>query len=368
MNKHKHMHKKNSEPHFSLRYCLLLIIAFALCFAGGYILSELIWSIIGHPVEIFAQVVSGLLGLCIFVTAMSLIGLIVRSYSKRHPDNKLWSDHVDHSGILKTTVDAMSQIAQGNFNVLIPIDEYDPYNEIALSVNKMAHELASMEQFRQDFISNVSHEIQSPLTSISGFAALLKNGDLTKELRTHYINIIETESRRLSKLSESLLKLSALEAQAAPVVAHEYRLDKQIENGVLLLEPQWSAKNLLLEVDIQKITFCGDEDLLSQVWVNLLHNAIKFTPVDGSIKIALSMENESAIVTVSDNGVGIAPEDRMHIFERFYKVDKARDRSLGGNGLGLSLVKKIVELHSGQVRVESELGKGTVFTIILPQK
>ena len=133
----------------------------------------------------------------------------------------------------------------------------------------------------------------------------------------------------------------------------------------MTLEPQWSAKNIELEADLQKLTVCGDEDLLSQVWVNLLHNAIKFTPENGRIDIALLQDKDSVIVKIADNGAGIAPDDQIHIFERFYKADKARDRSLGGNGLGLSLVKKIIELHGGTVTVESEIGKGTTFEIFL---
>jgi signal transduction histidine kinase len=141
----------------------------------------------------------------------------------------------------------------------------------------------------------------------------------------------------------------------------------------LTLEPQWSAKNILLEAELPKLTVYADEGLLSQVWVNLLHNAIKFTPADGTVIVKLegsgddSGSNGGATVTIADTGVGIAKDDLPHIFERFYKVDKARDRALGGNGLGLSLVKKIVELHDGRLSVESELGKGTTFKIFLPR-
>ena len=142
-------------------------------------------------------------------------------------------------------------------------------------------------KLRQDFISNVSHEIQSPLTSIRGFAALLKNDTLTAEQKNHYLNIIEAESKRLSSLSDNLLKLSALETGSEPLSIKEYRLDKQLEKVALMLEPQWSAKNIAMEADLEKLTIQGDEDLLSQVWVNLLHNAIKFTPEGGTIRIIL---------------------------------------------------------------------------------
>jgi signal transduction histidine kinase len=224
-----------------------------------------------------------------------------------------------------------------------------------------------MEKMRQDFISNVSHEIQSPLTSIRGFAALLKEDALTPERKNHYVEIIETESRRLSSLSDNLLRLSSLESSDAALSKSEYRLDRQIENAALTLEPQWRAKDITMDAELEKMALCADEGLMSEVWVNLLHNAVKFTPRHGKIMIALRPDDGEIHCKISDTGPGIAPEDQMRIFERFYKADKARDRSLGGNGLGLSIVKKIVELHGGRVEVTSELQKGTDVNIYLPR-
>jgi two-component system phosphate regulon sensor histidine kinase PhoR len=145
-------------------------------------------------------------------------------------------------------------------------------------------------------------------------------------------------------------------------------LDKQIQHAVLMLEPQWSAKKIELSLELEKTMFNGDEGLLSQVWINLIHNAIKFTTERGMIGVTLMGDGKAVVCRVSDTGAGISEEDRMHIFERFYKADKARDRALGGSGLGLSLVKKIVELHGGTVTAQSELGKGSVFTVSLPVK
>jgi len=342
-------------------YLLLFFAVFALCFAAGFGLSSLVFRLMGEPQEMIASVVTGLFGLAVFIAVLSLLRLSADLYGKKHPE---WKKRFEHGVVIKDTLDAMNRISHGDFNVFISVEDHDPMSEIAASVNKMAKELSSMEQVRQDFISNVSHEIQSPLTSISGFAALLRNGGLPEDMRLHYINIIETESKRLSKLSENLLKLSTLEAET--IDYHEYRLDKQIENAILLLEPQWAMKNINLEADLPGIVVGGDEELLGQVWINLIHNAIKFTPMDGEIKVTLSTGSDMVLAAVSDNGAGIAAEDRIHIFERFYKVDKARDRSFGGNGLGLSIVKKIAELHGGSVSVDSEIGKGTVFTVRLP--
>ena len=270
-----------------------------------------------------------------------------------------------HENIHDILTDALAQIARGNFDVFLDAKATDMHHDLAEAINDMARGLGNLETMRQDFISNVSHEIQSPLTSISGFAGLLKKEDLSAEQRRRYAEIIEAESKRLSSLSENLLKLTTLDNSKLPLNRQDFRLDKQLEHVALLLEPQWSAKNLNLEAELPLCILCGDEDLLSQVWTNLLHNAIKFTPEGGQISIGLKQEGDAAQVTIGDTGIGIGPEDRIHIFERFYKADKARARSAGGNGLGLSLVKKIVDLHGGSIRVESTIGEGTTFEIFL---
>ena len=256
-------------------------------------------------------------------------------------------------------LEAMARIAQGDFSVFVQADDL-AHAELADAINTMAKNLGNLETMRQDFISNVSHEIQSPLTSISGFAALLQEGKLSAEERRKYLGIIETESKRLSGLSDNLLKLSALDNK--PPAKTEYRLDKQLANVILTLEPQWAGKKICAQANLEKCTINGDENLLLQVWVNLLGNAIKFTPENGTVCVSVK-EN---VVKISDTGCGISDADLPHIFERFYKVDKSRDRSLGGNGLGLSLAKKIVLLHGGSIEVDSEVGRGTTFTVLLP--
>ena len=330
------------------------------CQMAGYALLSLIFPITGYPSEWIRYLTSAIAGFGIFMSAAVLI-----SYYIMHSTR--WREGGHRRGsLLEEAVDVLNRIAHGEFNVSVSTHERDPFPELAESINKMARELDSMETMRQDFISNVSHEIQSPLTSISGFAALLKKDALSPEQRAHYIDVIESESKRLSKLSDNLLKLSALEADGTPINKREYRLDKQLENIALMLEPQWMEKNINVEAELQKVIYSGDEELLSQVWINLLHNSVKFTPEKGSIIITLTVDENQAVCRISDTGIGISTEDKAHVFERFYKADKARDRSLGGSGLGLSLVKKIVELHGGTVSVESESEKGSVFTVTLP--
>ncbi|NMF03776.1 sensor histidine kinase [Clostridium beijerinckii] len=281
--------------------------------------------------------------------------------------NKHKRFNLSHFPILSGAVEAMNKIASGDFNVLVKTNELDPFNEVADNVNRMAKELGSLEKLRQDFISDVSHEIQSPLTSISGFAALLKKGSLNKDQISHYASIIETESKRLSKLSENLLRLSNLESEDNNLNLKNYQINKQIESVLLMLEPQWSAKNITLDISLEETMICGDEDLLSQVFINLLNNAIKFTPENGNIGVNLYNNEDGVECKVSDTGIGISSEDQPRIFERFYKADKARNRSLGGNGLGLSIVKKIIDLHGGKISLTSEIGKGTEFIICLPK-
>ena len=289
---------------------------------------------------------------------LALAAVILHFTGKGKHERRALKQHND-------LLDAMNRIAHGDFSVFVESDDF-VHADLADAINTMAKNLGNLESMRQDFISNVSHEIQSPLTSIGGFAALLKKSDMSENERLQYAEIIEAESKRLSSLSDNLLKLSSLDNSKIQLTKNEFKLDKQIENITLTLEPQWSVKNLRIEANLQKMTVCGDEGLLSQVWMNLLHNAVKFTPEHGQIKISLAEENDSAVLKITDTGIGISHEDQIHIFERFYKADKSRDRSLVGNGLGLSLVKKIVDLHGGNIRIESEIGRGSVFTVTIP--
>jgi len=331
--------------------------AFSLCFLLSYLLTGFLYRYTGRPSTPFTYIINGILGLYLFAGG---IKIIVDTHGKNHK-------HRRPNQMMEEMLEAMKKIAQGDFSVVMSVEEHNPFSELAESVNKMAQELGTMENLRQDFIANVSHEIQSPLTSISGFAGLLRNNSITDQERLHYIDIIEAESKRLSKLSDNLLKLSSLDANATPLSFTKFRLDKQIRNALLMLEPQWAEKSLDISLDLENITVSGDSNLMTQIWINLLHNAIKFTTIGGNIAITLTSDEDNVLCLITDSGIGITDEDKLHIFERFYKVDKARDRELGGSGLGLSLVKKIVDLHQGTIIVESEIGVGTTFRITLPR-
>ncbi|MDR2034589.1 MAG: HAMP domain-containing histidine kinase [Helicobacteraceae bacterium] len=330
--------------------------------AGYYIAKEFL--AIGS--DFVSYIIPALIGLTLFYAIMIIGATIFRyTHGRRNPKD-IYLD------FLSEIMSALNKVSQGDFNVFIESQNDRLHNppqllkDLANSVNKMASQLGTMEQARQDFISNVSHEIQSPITSISGFAALLRNEKLSAEEKKRYLDVIETESVRLSKLSDNLLKLSALEAQTTPLNSAPFELDKQIENVVLALEPQWIRKDLTLELSMEKIEFIGDKELLAQAWVNLLRNAIKFTPPKGKIYISLKEKGENIYFTITDNGIGISKEDQVHIFERFYKADKSRDRGLEGSGLGLSIVKKIANIHGARIQIKSAPNKGASFILAFP--
>ncbi|MFD0695850.1 ATP-binding protein [Paenibacillus sp. GCM10027628] len=261
---------------------------------------------------------------------------------------------------------ATNRLARGNFNVNVKVKRKDEIGFLAESFNYMAGELKQLEQMRQDFVSNVSHEIQSPLTSIRGFSKALRQPDIKEQDRDRYLEIIERESERLSRLSENLLKLASLESEHHPFHSTTFDLDEQLRRVVVFYEPQWSEKQLELDLILPKLKITADADQLNQVWINLLGNAIKFTPPHGMIRLKLEAQTDRVHVLIQDSGIGIRKEDLERIFDRFYKADPARQRDIGGSGLGLAIARKIVDMHKGMIEVRSEPGDGTLFVITLP--
>ncbi|WP_313562381.1 sensor histidine kinase [Ruminiclostridium cellobioparum] len=290
-----------------------------------------------------------------------LIFFLLRWYLKH-------SDFTRNIRLLSDVMNTLESIAKGDFSVRLnhSLKENEPFAKLVKGVNEMALNLEQTENMRQEFISNVSHEIQSPLASIKGFTYILHNDELTPEERKYFLSIIETETMRLSRLSENLLKLAALEADSVKFEPKPYRLDKQLRALILSCEPQWSEKKIKLDAFLDSVTVTADEDMMSQVWVNLIHNSIKFTPEGGGIQVDLHRNGNTVECKISDTGIGIDKDAQKHIFERFYKADKSRERAKKGSGLGLAIVKKIVETHGGKITVQSEPGAGTVFTVALP--
>ncbi len=274
--------------------------------------------------------------------------------------------HERHNEFFRPFTVALEQIARGNYKVSINVGEKHPYRELAEKVNEMAKGLERLEEMRQAFIADVSHEIQSPLTSINGFAQTLQSDILSREEALGYLKIIENESKRLSHLSDNLLKLASLDSEQHPFNPKRYRLDKQLRRVILSIEPQWTAKSIEMSMNSGTILWIADENLMDQVWLNLMSNSIKFTPENGKIEIKIQVHESHISVHIKDNGIGLEPFEIERIFERFYKADKSRDRELGGNGLGLAIVSKIIKMHDGKIDVRSEVNKGTDFIVTLP--
>ncbi|KAA0766188.1 envelope stress sensor histidine kinase HitS [Bacillus sp. SH5-2] len=297
--------------------------------------------------------ISDMVGFVFIVLIWILIGVLMRP--KR--EAMIW-----------TIIEPIQKIAKGDFSVKIRNEEkYDgEIGVLVKSINDMTDELNAMEKMRQEFVSNVSHEIQSPLTSIKGFARALQDDNLSEEKRKHYLTIIETETTRLSKLSQNLLKLTLLESEEYTPEKVNYRLDQQLKQIVLNSEPLWDEKEIELDLDLEKVHITADQESMSQVWINLIHNSIKFTPSGGTITIQLKEYETLVEVRIRDSGIGISEEQKQHIFERFYKADSSRNRAYGGSGLGLAIVKKVLDLHQGEIKVESEEGNGTEFIVCIP--
>lgn len=259
---------------------------------------------------------------------------------------------------------AAKLVAKGDFTVRLPEESQDEMNELIHSFNSMTKDLGSIEMFRTDFINSFSHEFKTPIVSIRGFARQLQRDDLTEEQRREYATIIADESQRLVDLATKILMLSKLDNQQIVTEKSDFRLDEQLRTCILLMEKQWSSKKLSLDIELEDVQCRANAEMLSQAWVNLLSNAIKFTPAGGSIGIYLRKEDNSAIVQIRDSGIGMSKDVQAHIFEKFYQGDASHYPE--GNGLGLPMVKRIIDLSDGTIQVESEEGKGSTFTITLP--
>lgn len=265
---------------------------------------------------------------------------------------------------LKQLSDATKQIAKGKYDITLHYNGQIEELENAINnFNQMAKEIHSVEMIRNDFIANVSHEFKTPLSSIMGYITLLQDSELTEEERKEYIRKVFFNIEKLNDLTENILRLSKLESQNQPNALTTYRLDEQIREAVVLLEPKWSAKKIELDIQLSEIMYTGVQPLLFQVWVNLISNAIKFSNVGGRITISLKMKKGWIRIWVNDEGIGMSQETQKHIFDKFYQGDTSRRSQ--GNGLGLALCKEILHVCNGKIYVTSELGQGSTFMVEL---
>lgn len=256
------------------------------------------------------------------------------------------------------------KVAEGDFSVRASEVAEGDMLELEKSFNRMVADLEGMELLRNDFIDTFSHEFKTPIVSIRGFARRLRAGGLSVEKQTEYLDYIVTESERLSQLSQSILLLSKYENQQFVGDKKEYWLDEQLRNCVLALEKQWEPKGVSFDLDLPNLRYVNNEEMMEHVWRNIIGNAVKFSRPGGVIHIGARTAGNYVTVSVRDRGEGISAEAISHIFDKFYQGDAAHARE--GNGLGLSLVRRIVELSGGDITVESQEGRGTTFHVRLP--
>ncbi|WP_302190985.1 HAMP domain-containing sensor histidine kinase [uncultured Ruminococcus sp.] len=266
---------------------------------------------------------------------------------------------------VKIITDATEKFMKGDFSVRIsPMQGAgsEGFNQIIIAINSMAQELSGIETLRTDFVSNVSHEMKTPLSVMQNYGTLLQGAELSQEKRIEYAKGVTDASRRMADMMTNILKLNRLENQQIFPKMEVFDLGEQLCECLLQYESVWEKANIEIETDIaDDVKVKADAELLSLVWNNLFSNAFKFTEAGGTVSVSLAATSHHAIVKVRDTGCGMTPEIGAHIFEKFYQGDTSH--STQGNGLGLALVKRVVDIMQGEINVESTVGKGTTFTV-----
>lgn len=283
---------------------------------------------------------------------LSIIMVIFITKYLVHPISKLTS--------------ATKSLSNGNYNVDLNTTRHDELGELSLSFLRMANKLEQMDEMRKEFISNISHDIQSPLSNIKGYANLLKSESMSPEDKSNYISIINGEIKRLSTLTRQLLLLASLDRDEDIMKRKSVNIGKQIKELIRSNQWQIGEKGITLGFTLPDVEITGDPSLLNAVWDNLLTNAIKYNKPNGIIEISIKEQGKSVLVIFEDSGIGLNDKEKERIFDRFYRVDTARSRSVDGTGLGLSIVAAIVTLHGGIIHVNSIETQGTSFAVELP--
>ncbi len=269
-----------------------------------------------------------------------------------------------YSDPIQTLRGGMKQVSEGNFDVQLKTKSSSKeIQELLAGFNMMTRELKSTEILQTDFVSNVSHEFKTPISAIEGYTTLLQGTDNIDEIESGYIDKILFNTRRLSSLVSNILLLSKIENQAIQTDRQRYDLDEQIREVLVSMEPAWESKEIEFDVELDGVSYYGQENLMSHVWNNLLGNAIKFSPQGGLIKLRLTQTEKQIIFQIEDRGPGIGEEAQKHIFDKFYQEDTSHKEE--GNGLGLSLVKRILSLAGGSITAENVPEGGCRFTVTL---
>lgn len=355
---------KNSESSLLLRIRntrMSLTLLFS-AFVFVILLSAIIISAgIVFLIEFFAGGATTLdtwLVLVLMMVASALIGYVLVFLLSKFPLSPI-----------NRLINGMNRLAAGDFKTRLSFGgvfyNNSTFIEIQDSFNRLAAELESTEMLRGDFVNNFSHEFKTPIVSIAGFARLLLREDLSEEERRQYLEVIENESRRLATMATSVLNLTKLENQNILSNITEFNLSEQIRSAALVLEPKWSAKGVELDMELEEYMISAEQQLLEQVWINLIDNAVKFSADGGRVEIVVCDVGSSLEVRVSNEGEEIPPEKRERLFSKFYQADEAHTTQ--GSGIGLAIVRRVLELHGASVRVECAEGKIT-FVVTLPKK
>ena len=350
--------KKKPERKYRLSLALLfsgIVMIFLLVTSA--IVAVVIFFLISHGTLQFGDKALNFGSFILLLTLLSLgIGTILAASTSRFslkPINKI--------------LNAMNKLASGDYSARLsfkgPFGKIPTVTEFTNSFNTMAEAFETNKVIHTDFINSFSHEFKTPIVSVAGFAKLLRREDLPKDKRDEYLQVIEEESLRLSQMATNVLNLSKVENQSALTDISEYNLSEQLRNCILVLESKWSKKNIQLSLLFDEYKISASEELLKQVWINLIDNAIKFSEYGGVVEISAERSSEGISVSVANTGDPIPEQSLDRVFEKFYQADTSH--STEGNGVGLAVVKKIVDLHGGTVKVKYQNGMN-IFTVFLP--
>ena len=340
--------RKQRDNRFSLRKRMTFMVAaeILVCVVLSYGLSTFLNNIFNIKIPILIEL----------IVPSLIIGSLVTAFM-----SKWFFDPI------KELSHAMEKVADGDFTVRLETrSSSKEVREIYSGFNLMTSELNAIEILQTDFVSNVSHEFKTPINAIEGYSMLLQDNENLSEEQKQYVDKIIFNTKRLSTLVGSILLLSKIENQSIPINRTSYRLDEQIRQSIVALEPAWSQKDIEFDVEMDSIEYTGNENMMRHVWDNLLGNAVKFNPECGIVRIRLSKRSEGVVFTVEDSGPGISDEAKKHIFDKFYQGDSSHKDE--GNGLGLALVKKILAASDGEISAENLDGGGCRFTVILHTK
>ena len=340
--------RKQRDNKFSLRKRMTFMVAaeILVCVVLSYGLSTFLNNIFNIKIPILIEL----------IVPSLIIGSLVTAFM-----SKWFFDPI------KELRHAMEKVADGDFTVRLETrSSSKEVREIYSGFNLMTSELNAIEILQTDFVSNVSHEFKTPINAIEGYSMLLQDNENLSEEQKQYVDKIIFNTKRLSTLVGSILLLSKIENQSIPINRTSYRLDEQIRQSIVALEPAWSQKDIEFDVEMDSIEYTGNENMMRHVWDNLIGNAVKFNPECGIVRIRLSKRSEGVVFTVEDSGPGISDEAKKHIFDKFYQGDSSHKDE--GNGLGLALVKKILAASDGEISAENLDGGGCRFTVILHTK